>query len=395
MNRQQRRREAKAQRKAAGKARAAGTTNTKQLFESAKGLKQARKFGEAEALYRRIVTIEPNNWEAHNNLGNLLADRDELAGSVAAYQRALAINPHYAEGHSNLGSVLRESGDLESAVASYRRALELNADHAGVHFNLGTALIEQGKPDEGETEYRRAAELGHEAARYMLDSISGKVPETAPREYVTNLFDDYAAGFEENLVSDLDYRAPELLRSQLETVCPPGTQFINAVDLGCGSGLAGIQLRPMAARLTGVDLSAGMLGLAEEKEIYDELVHTDIVEFLESTEQRYDLFMATDLFIYVGNLEPVFSAVRGVVLAEAWFTFSTESTDEADYKLNDTGRYSHSKSYIELLSKQFGFTVRSCEMATIRKQNGHPVPGHLFVLHYTSASESSVPDTRL
>jgi lipoprotein NlpI len=59
------------------------------------------------------LTDQPNNWEAHNNLGNLLADRADFSGSATAFQRALAINPEYADGHNNLGTVLRETGDLD------------------------------------------------------------------------------------------------------------------------------------------------------------------------------------------------------------------------------------------------------------------------------------------
>jgi len=222
MNRQQRRREARALRKAASKGGATGPVNTKGMFEAAKGLKQTRKFRQAEALYRKILTVEPDNWEAHNNLGNLLADRSDFAESAAAFQQALAINTDYADGHNNLGTVLCEMGDLDGAVACYRRALEINIDHAGVHFNLGTALHHQGRGEDAEASYRRAAELGHEAARHMLDSLTGSAPDTAPRDYVTGLFDDYADRFEENLVADLDYRVPKHLRTQLQAVSPPG-----------------------------------------------------------------------------------------------------------------------------------------------------------------------------
>ena len=86
MNRQQRRSEAKALRKAAKMARATGPMNAKDAFEAAKALERARKFQEAEALCGRILAGEPGNWEAHNNLGNPLADRGDFAGSAAAFQ---------------------------------------------------------------------------------------------------------------------------------------------------------------------------------------------------------------------------------------------------------------------------------------------------------------------
>jgi predicted TPR repeat methyltransferase len=387
MNRQQRRRDARALRKAAKMAGANGPMNAKDAFEAAKALKGARKFQEAEALYGRILAIEPDNWEAHNNLGNLLADRGDFASSAAAYQRALTINPHYADGHNNLGTVLRETGDLDGAVACYRRALEINPDHAGVHFNLGTALLDQDKREDANAAYRRAAGLGHEAARYILDSGNGRAPDSAPQGYVTGLFDDYADRFEKNLVQDLDYRVPSFLRTRLQAVLPSGTRFANAVDLGCGTGLVGVELRPLAQRLTGVDLSPGMLERAKEKRIYDELVELDIIEFLAATGNRYDLFTAADLLVYVGNLESLFSAVRHAATAEAWFAFSTESTQGADFRLNETGRYTHSRGYIERLARQFGFAIQSCQAETIRQQSGSPVAGDLFVLQRLAGAD--------
>lgn len=359
--------------------------NVKNAFEAAKALKGARKFQEAEALYGRILQVQPNNWEAHNNLGNLLADRGELEGSAAAFRRALVINPDYADGHNNLGTVLRETRDLDAAVACYRRALEINTDHAGAHFNLGAALLDQNKREEANASYRRSAELGNEPASYIVDSGTGR---PAPRDYVTGLFDKYATRFEMNLVEDLDYCVPSLLRTHLEAVRPDGTHFVNAVDLGCGTGLVGVELRPLVERLTGVDLSPGMLEYAKEKRIYDKLVEAGVTEFLAAIEEKYDLFTAADLFIYLGNLETLFSAVHRAGMAEAWFAFSTESTDGADFKLNETGRYAHSRSYIELLSRKFGFTVRSCREETIRKQSGRPVAGELFVLRHAAGVDA-------
>ena len=153
-----------------------------------------------------------------------------------------------------------------------------------------------------------------------------------------------------------------------------------AAGKGGANGRVNINGMFKAAR----DLSPGMLENAGEKKIYDELERADIIEFLIATEQRYDVFTAADLFIYIGNLEPVFAAVRGAAMVDAWFAFSTEATEEADYRLNETGRYSHSKDYIELLSRKFGFEVRNCQAETIRTQSGNPVAGYLFVLQLAS-----------
>ena len=143
----------------------------------------------------------------------------------------------------------------------------------------------------------RAAELGNDAARHILDSRSERVPEFAPQGYVSVLFDDYSTGFEKYLVEDLNHRVPWFSQTRHQAVPPAGTHFVDVVDLGCGAGLVGVELRPLAERLTGADLSPGMLGRARKKRIFDALVQLDITDFLVATEERHDLFTAGDLII--------------------------------------------------------------------------------------------------
>ena len=140
-----------------------------------------------------------------------------------------------------------------------------------------------------------------------------------------------------------------------------------------------MELHALTARLTGVDLSAGMLDQAKEKGIYNELVLADIVEHLKTTAERFDLLTAADLLAYVGNLELLFAGIRDASLPGAWFAFSTESTAAADYTLNPTGRYSHSRHYVESLLTQFGYVLQSCDDITVRTQSEQPVAGNLFV----------------
>mgnify|MGYP007000297167 len=54
------------------------------------------------------------------------------------------------------------------------------------------------KPDYGE-------------AKHLLASLVGETTSTAPRDYVENLFDKYAAKFEESLVKKLGYKIPNLI----------------------------------------------------------------------------------------------------------------------------------------------------------------------------------------
>ena len=114
----------------------------------------------------------------------------------------------------------------------------------------------------------------------------------------------------------------------------------------------------MVARLTGVDLSARMIDKARSLGVYDRLEHGDIVEFLAASEERFDLVLAADVFIYVGDLEPVFARLERA-MAEACSASRSKSLEGGGdgLRLLPSLRYAHSKAYLERLASQHGFEV--------------------------------------
>ena len=90
------------------------------------------------------------------------------------------------------------------------------------------------------------------------------------------------SSFEAKLES-LSYRAPELVAAALADAGLAADGRFEILDIGCGTGLCGPLLRPYASRLVGVDLSAGMLAHARQKEVYTELVQCELTEFLRGT----------------------------------------------------------------------------------------------------------------
>ena len=211
---------------------------------------------------------------------------------------------------------------------------------------------------------------------------AGKAPATAPAAYVTGLFDNYADEFDSHLVGALRYQAHRQLVDQLVATCGGDARFESALDLGCGTGLCGPLVRPVVARLTGVDLSSRMLDKARELAVYDRLAHADIVEFLAGSEERFDLVLAADVFIYVGDLEPVFARLERA-MAEGVFCFSVESLDGdgAGLRLLPSLRYAHSEAYLERLASQHGFQVVAMKHAPVREEQGQVIEGLYVILH--------------
>lgn len=201
----------------------------------------------------------------------------------------------------------------------------------------------------------------------------------APPDYVEGLFDQYAERFDTHLVDELDYRTPELLRDSIAKAMPERC-FARALDLGCGTGLAGVALRDRITHLTGIDLASKMVAVAREKDTYDALHVGDIVAFVDAAEERWDLFAAADVLVYIGDLAPLFAAVRRAASPEAVFAFSVESGEGESYALTETGRYAHAPAYINALAAAHGFEIVCERHVTLRKQQGEPVAGDIYVL---------------
>ena len=83
------------------------------------------------------MELNPDYAEAHNNLGNALANRKQFDEAIAHYRKSLAIKPNFAEAHNNLGIALAARGQLDEAIAHYQKTLEIKPHYADAYNNLG------------------------------------------------------------------------------------------------------------------------------------------------------------------------------------------------------------------------------------------------------------------
>ena len=120
---------------------------------------RAGRLAEAEAIYRRMLARDPNDADAHNNLGAVLKGLGRIDEAIASYRRAIQFKPDRAEGHYNLGNALRFKNQLDEAVDFYQRAIRLKGDYAEAYNNLGLVLAEQGRLDEAIAACRSAIQL--------------------------------------------------------------------------------------------------------------------------------------------------------------------------------------------------------------------------------------------
>ena len=351
------------------------------LCNRGSALQALKRYAEALASFDRALAIRPDLAVALSNRGNVLHAFKRYDEALASYDKALSLIPDYADALNNRASVLRDLKRHEEALACYDKALGIKPDFVLAHLNRAHVLLDLKRREEAIAAYGKALEHGGDAEQinYELAAIgAGSVPGAPPPAYVAGLFDRYADSFDEHLVGSLKYQTPKLLLEQLTRFCR--SYDLDALDLGCGTGLLGPLLRPLARTLTGVDLSANMLQKAAERRVYDELIQSELTQFLETRKDNFDLAMAADVFVYLGDLTAVFAAVRGALRAGGWFSFSVEASDGANFVLLPAGRYKHSATYCEKLASEHGFAVTQIEPKPIRHENGVDVNGYLVLM---------------
>ena len=134
------------------------------LFITAIGHQEAGRLADAEALYHRLLALDPHHPGCHHHLGLIAHRLGRNREVAAAIGLALALQPDDAAACSSLGVVLRGLGRPEEAAVQHRRSLALRPAQAAVLNNLGVALCDLGRLEEAVTHYRQALEIEPESA---------------------------------------------------------------------------------------------------------------------------------------------------------------------------------------------------------------------------------------
>lgn len=310
-------------------------------------LSRLQRMDEALTCYEQLCERQPGHAAAWLHRGQALQALERHDEALPCFERATTADPTLADAWSHRGAVLKDRGQLQEAAHCFRQALAQGADP--------------------------------EVTRYLLASVTGEAaPAQSPAPYVRFLFDSYADGFDQHLVQVLHYDAPQRL---VDGLAAQGfTRFDSALDLGCGTGLCGEALRTARAlrvgRLDGVDLAPQMLARARARGVYGELFEAELGQHLRATEARYQLVLAADVFIYVGDLDAVFAGVRRVLLPGGVFALSAEAEDDAhDFRLLPSSRYAHSRRYLQALATRHGFSLRQVDQQPLREDQRRPVMG--------------------
>jgi predicted TPR repeat methyltransferase len=342
---------------------------------------------EAVKLMVAALEVDPEYVDAWSNLGIAYFKERDLERAEFCSRKAIELSPDFANAWANLGLTLRARNASEEALVAWGRALDLQPGMRNIAISYGHLLYRLNRLPEALEFYGRwqASDPNDPIPQHMLAAMGGaERPRRASDGYVRATFDDFAESFDRNL-EELGYRAPQVLWEAVSRACGLESRSALAVlDLGCGTGLCGPFLRPVARYLVGVDLSPNMLSKAAARAVYDQLNCGELTRWLAECVQRFDLAVAADVLCYFGDLSAAFANAHNVLLPGGHFACSLEASPAdasvADgYVLRPHGRYQHERSYVERALANAHLEIVSIATETLRYERQDPVTGLLVV----------------
>jgi predicted TPR repeat methyltransferase len=369
----------------------------------------------AQRAYETSLQLRPIDPLAWQGLGLILKDQHKPAEAIACLLKCVEQSHITAPLLAILGQLFHTTGQFEKSLAAYSAALDNDPSNViyqttrnELQFicsvlrgdDISAALLAHGSTDHSADDLlhkafallsaygNRSAAIRVAEKRLSLfpdsptaDYLLRAIREDAsiarsPDAYLIESFNRHADRFDDHLTKMLGYDIPSKLGEAVWRLISAG-QRVDLLDAGCGTGLCGPWVRSFAATLTGVDIAPKMLERAAERNIYNRLVCAELTEFLAISPNMFEVIIAADVLIYMGDLTPLAAALATALRPGGLFAFSIELID-AGYRFLPSGRFAHARSYIR---GQFAahFDEMVCEESSIRLEGTTKVPGCIFV----------------
>lgn len=331
--------------------------------------------------FTKALSLDHEHLEARNNLAATFIHHDRFENALMHYDVLLKNDPHHIEYLYNSGVAQMALGHLQEAIDHFETLLSVDDYHFDTLNNLAAICLRINQHAKAIALLERAllVKPNDEVTQFLLDVYQKheKQREACPT-YTKNLFNNYALYYDEHLKGPLNYTLPQVVGRLLH-------QFVHshikkAIDLGCGTGLCAGPLREMSDHLTGIDISSKMLAQAKEKGVYDELIESELISFLDANTDLYDLAIAMDVLPYLGALDSFFQHLYQRLASPSLLIFTHEISVSAPWQLQESARFCHHPDYVHALSRQQRFELLHQEKIIARQQNEQAVEVMIYVM---------------
>ncbi len=160
--------------------------------------RQALVWRSSWSLWEHALAVNPDSWNAHNNLAALYEARGDDEQALRHFRAVLAVKDDLAAGWSNVGVILARQGQEEEALQHVRQARTLASNDDAVLKQVAGVLLRLGQLRESLETYEQVLRLapgdpqvhaGLAAALWRLDRGGEAIPHL---EQAVQLMEDYA-----------------------------------------------------------------------------------------------------------------------------------------------------------------------------------------------------------
>jgi predicted TPR repeat methyltransferase len=231
----------------------------------------------------------------------------------------------------DLGVYHMYKGNFRDAIMRFKMITWMDSGNADSYYYIGRCLYNNdNNKQEALNNFIKATEIDkkHIEAKFFIDLLNNKqnlhLPSSIIRDYFNNIADDYSKKF----INKFEYCAVDNLCNTIIANRNIFSNHLDILDLGCGTGLVGANLNDLAIKsLTGVDFANQMLLQANRlindnsNKIYSKTICVDIVTYLQETDKKFDLIVASGILEYVDNFQDIFQQIVSKLSDKGVFAF--------------------------------------------------------------------------
>jgi len=149
----------------------------------------------SKTLWSHALAVTSDNDVAHNNLGYLCVDRDELDKAISHFEAASRIrsakrDTHYDAGSAfvqmNLADALARKGQSDEAMVHYEEAIQLQPNYADAYYNRGNVLFAKGHIDEAIADWEKTLQIQPNDADAYTGLGNALLRKASLREAIAN-----------------------------------------------------------------------------------------------------------------------------------------------------------------------------------------------------------------
>lgn len=146
--------------------------NAVKEFDKGIDADKRQKLDEAIRHYEKAISLAPDFYPAHNNLGSAYLAQSNFTGAQTQFEAALRLNQSDAEAHLNLANVLLLTKKYDDALINVEEGLRRAPTSPFGMFLLGSIYERLGKFPESERALRQALDLDPHLGNAHLELVN-------------------------------------------------------------------------------------------------------------------------------------------------------------------------------------------------------------------------------